>query len=426
MGGSAGGGGGGSAGKGGAGGGGMPQLGMPFAQTPLVSNKTLGQGATQPQANPIATQGMATNTQPQVLDPAANPVATVGKPGIGQAMAPQQPQQQAPKPVSWQEMLMPNSPMNPMNKINEMMAGVVTKGADTVKGIFNGQWKDTLKNEFTNTTRDEGILGGSIANPAHQNNIFADAIITPEQAAKSTIPAAPAFGQKTSFDNGGVEGMTKGNIGTDAAKAQVGGVPPMMSSDVMQLGELSKKYEVGPHGGPGSISNAAGDKGGASYGTYQLASKAGSLNGFLKNSEYGSQFEGLAPGTRAFNDKWKTLASQDPNFGQAQHAYMEKANYSPVRATADKLGVPNTPAINQVLWSTGVQHGGGGGSSIIKKSFKPGMSEKDIINNIYDNRAAVFQRSKYYNSAPERKAIQRSVLNRFNDERDDALRMLGA
>ncbi len=406
MGGSAGGGGGGSAGKGGAGGGGMPQLGMPFAQTPLVSNKTLGQGATQPQANPIATQGMATNTQPQVLDPAANPVATVGKPGIGQAMAPQQPQQQAPKPVSWQEMLMPNSPMNPMNKINEMMAGVVTKGADTVKGIFNGQWKDTLRNEFTNTTRDEGILGGSIANPAHQNNIFADAIITPEQAAKSTIPAAPAFGQKTSFDNGSV--------------------PPMISSDTMQLGELSKKYEVGPNGGPGSISHTPGDKGGPSYGTYQLASKAGSLNGFLRTSEYGSQFEGLTPGSSSFDAKWKSLAAQDPNFGQAQHAYMEKSNFGPVRATADKLGVPNTPAINQVLWSTGVQHGGGGGSSILKKSFKPGMSEKDIINNIYDNRAAVFQRSEYYNREPKTRKIQRNVLNRFNEERNDALRMLGA
>lgn len=32
-----------------------------------------------------------------------------------------------------------------------------------------------------------------------------------------------------------------------------------------KLGDTSKKYEVGPKGGPGTISSGRGDRGGASY-----------------------------------------------------------------------------------------------------------------------------------------------------------------
>lgn len=319
--------------------------------------------------------------------------------GIANALR-QQPQQQPvqPKPISLNDMLAKDSEFNPINKINEMFGTVVSKGAELVNNIFTGQWK-----QFGNHSDEQG--GGLLRNLIGGKGMLANTQdMTTMPSPTSGVPV-----QDEEPSNQALRTLTD---------TSTPGMTPF------KLGSLSAKYEVGPNGGAGSISNAAGDKGGASYGTYQLASKAGSLNGFLRSSEYGKEFAGLQPGTSDFNAKWKQLAASDPNFGEAQHAYMEKANYAPVRAAADKLGVPNTEAINQVLWSTGVQHGGGGGASIIKKSFKPGMSEREIINNIYDNRAGVFERSKFYNSSAARRNVQKSVLNRFREERRDALAML--
>lgn len=325
------------------------------------------------------------------------PMQTPTNGNIGTILANKQPvQQQAqPKQISLQDMLAKDSEFNPLNAINKMFEGVVTKGAELVNNIFTGQWKQSQ-----GFNHEQG--GGLFADFHGQGMLE-------EGQANSPIQQRPAMPDRPASDS--------------ALQTLTNTSNPDMAP--FKLGSLSQKYEVG-NGGAGTISNTAGDKGGASYGTYQLAANAGSLNGFLKSSDYGKEFAGLQPGTQAFNAKWKQLAANDQGFGEAQHAYMEKANYAPVRATADKLGVPNTEAINQVLWSMGVQHGGGGGSSIIKKAFKPGMSEKELINNIYDRRSAVFANSKYYNSSASRRNVQKSVLNRFRDEREDALRMIEA
>ena len=68
------------------------------------------------------------------------------------------------------------------------------------------------------------------------------------------------------------------------------------------LGDVSAKYESG-NGGAKTISSGTGDPGGVSYGSYQLASKTGTLEAFLKASGYNKDFAGLTPGTSLFNEK---------------------------------------------------------------------------------------------------------------------------
>src|SRR6478736_3004866 len=83
--------------------------------------------------------------------------------------------------------------------------------------------------------------------------------------------------------------------------------PPAADED---LGKLSEKYESGNRG-PGTVSTGKGDPGGVSYGTYQLASKVGRADAFVKRY-YPDTFKGLKGGTDEFTQRWKELAAKDP------------------------------------------------------------------------------------------------------------------
>ena len=67
------------------------------------------------------------------------------------------------------------------------------------------------------------------------------------------------------------------------------------------LGELSAKYETGGRG-PGTVSTGSGDPGGVSYGSYQMATKTGTVARFVgqKGFQWADDFKGLAPGTAPF------------------------------------------------------------------------------------------------------------------------------
>ena len=108
-----------------------------------------------------------------------------------------------------------------------------------------------------------------------------------------------------------------------------------------KLGQVSKQYESGKSG-PGTVSTGKGDLGGVSYGTHQLASYrnrdgsskgSGSTNSpvqqFVKGSKYSEDFRGLTPGTVAFSNKWKEVATKDPKgFENAQYEYFKGEYYN--------------------------------------------------------------------------------------------------
>ena len=82
----------------------------------------------------------------------------------------------------------------------------------------------------------------------------------------------------------------------------------------MALGDLSAAYES--NGNPGCVSTGAGDLGGISYGAYQLASNAGSVDAFIQwginyggyYTDYANSLNQYDVNSDAFIDQWKSLA----------------------------------------------------------------------------------------------------------------------
>lgn len=194
------------------------------------------------------------------------------------------------------------------------------------------------------------------------------------------------------------------------------------------LGSLSKKYESGS-AGAGTIGNNAGDWGGKSYGTYQIATNTGTMNSFMKFLKNANprMYNGLGRysiGSSGFDQAWKQLASADPEFADLQHRFIKQSHYDPVVQNLRGYGVninDRSSALQNVIWSIGVQHGSGGATNIWKAAgIKSNMSDKEIITRLYNERMKV---DKYFSRSSA--SIKASVKRRFQNELQDALNMLG-
>ena len=197
------------------------------------------------------------------------------------------------------------------------------------------------------------------------------------------------------------------------------------------IGALSAKFESNKEG-PAAVGYDS--TGGTSYGTYQMASKYGvpqKFIGFLSKkhpdwaqtlSSAGKADTGSTKGD--FPDAWKSIAKQNPKeFGEAQHDFIQQESYDPAVKSIGKLGydVNQQPAaIKDVVWSTAVQHGAGGATSIFKKALElsggPDAKPEIIIKNVYEIR-----RTKFGSST---EAVRAGVNKRFDTESQMALQML--
>jgi hypothetical protein len=189
------------------------------------------------------------------------------------------------------------------------------------------------------------------------------------------------------------------------------------------LGSIATKYETGGRGA-GVISTGHGDFGGKSYGKYQLASKQGQVDAFLKSSGYASQFSGMRVGSAEFDNKWKQLANLDPNFGNAQQEYIKNTHYDPQMRKLQKAGIDLTgkgAAVQEAVFSTSVQHGPN--ASIIQKALAgkniSGMSDADIVSTIQDYKAANVNTNFRSSSA----GVRKSVARRIQNEKQDLLKL---
>lgn len=187
------------------------------------------------------------------------------------------------------------------------------------------------------------------------------------------------------------------------------------------LGNTSKHYESGK-GGAGTVSTGKGDAGGASYGTYQMSSKRGVVQDFLRSSEYGKQFAGLQPGTQAFNDRWKEVAKSDPKFAQAQHDFIKRTHFDVQRADLAKHGIDLSKrgaAVQDAIWSTSVQFGGKTGviRSALAGQDASKMSDADIVHAIQQYKES-HNDSLFKSSSAETRA---NVLKREHNEETSLL-----
>lgn len=202
-----------------------------------------------------------------------------------------------------------------------------------------------------------------------------------------------------------------------------------------ELGTLSAKYETGGRG-PGTVSTGAGDRGGVSYGSYQMASKLGVATRFVCQNGFPwlADFQNLVAGTAAFTTCWKRIAKNETDaFQKAQHDFIKKTHYDLLVAkiiSDDDFDVNSRcHALKDVVWSTAVQHGGA--STIVHKALAkvkinktdPSFDEQ-LIRAIYAERGRTKTDGSLVYFSRNSPNVQKGVANRFKNELNDALAML--
>ena len=205
------------------------------------------------------------------------------------------------------------------------------------------------------------------------------------------------------------------------------------------LGALSMQYETGGRGA-GMVSTGQGDKGGVSYGSYQMTSKpnGGTVKRFVSQSDFAfaARFAGLTAGSPEFTAAWKALAASNPaEFQDAQHEYIKRTHFDIlVRKLIDDDGLDvrtRSHTLQDVIWSTAVQHGGATSvpskalANVTVETTDPGF-DKAFITAIYAERGRKRADGTLAYFGGNSPAMQQGVAKRFQNELRDALAMLAS
>lgn len=204
------------------------------------------------------------------------------------------------------------------------------------------------------------------------------------------------------------------------------------------LGDLSKRYES--NGDAGCISTGYGDAGGKSYGMYQLASNAGSVDSYVRwlranDWWFGDLLAEHEVGSEQFDNTWKDLANSAnrEDFARSQHEYIRYAYYEPAiealkRAMYD-VEANHHEVMQDVVWSRAVQYGVGNIVEMFEDAVKaigyPNLSYVDaafydeaMIKAIYLD---VCSTPEWTNGSP---ALRAGLYSRFRNECKDAITRL--
>lgn len=216
--------------------------------------------------------------------------------------------------------------------------------------------------------------------------------------------------------------------------------------------ELSAKYES--NGDPGSVSDGNGDLGGISYGIYQLSSNAGSLSAFVNwlcnypnpdYANYGKVLVQYEVNSDSFINEWKYLGRTDKGgFTVLQNEYAKAVYFdTAVNKLIQKHDFDVTQksiALQAVLFSRSVQYSAGNmcelfsDAVLLANGNYATISDYDLIYNIYeyliqDGNLAYELKNGVWHSPNDwlngSGEVIDGLINRFKNERDDALAMLG-
>jgi hypothetical protein len=200
-------------------------------------------------------------------------------------------------------------------------------------------------------------------------------------------------------------------------------------------GKLAAQFESGEAG----VAAVGYDRvGGTSYGKYQIASKPGTMDEFLgyldqNRPEWADRLRDAGPADTGSKQGgmpsvWRAIAAEDPaGFEQVQHDFIARQTYDPARnMILDRTGLDFNnapPALQEVLWSTSVQHGPTGAANIFNKVIDrflhKGQNEDfnaQLIKGVYESR------KNQFGSSTAR--VQKSVAHRMDSEKQLALNML--
>lgn len=195
----------------------------------------------------------------------------------------------------------------------------------------------------------------------------------------------------------------------------------------MELGKLSEKYEVGKRG---TATVGWDSRGLASYGRYQIATGTGTMKTFLSwcRIYYPTISDALDPHRSDMTQKrgqfakaWLALAAGNPVLAQAEHEFIAEKFYLEslsMIGAAPAAAVNQHPALQQVLWSTAVQHGPWGAANIFNRGWSKGFEIEDQTNMAAYISVIYLRRSQRLSKLTERE--RKAVLNRYRAEERDA------
>ncbi len=300
-------------------------------------------------------------------------------------------------------------------KINRVLG--VNQKSEEEKQLDNYQksinkLRDTAQKEYNPYLKKDGSLINGYIN-------YQQVIDNPNtnQKAKEWIKAATGLSETTAAQND-----------SGAKDAEDAGTSAAYSSGKGR-GFISAKYETGGYDG-GLVSNGSGDYGGVSYGIPQFSTTTGSANSFVKwlkasYPEMGNYFGSASAGSQDFNNAWKQVYQKYGNqFSKAQTDYAYSQFVQPlVNLARQKTGIDYTRsnALMELIYSTAIQFGGGSLGLKALGNVNSGMSDRDIVNASYDTKIANYQ-NFFKSSSPD---VQESVRNRFKNERNDVLALVG-
>lgn len=202
-----------------------------------------------------------------------------------------------------------------------------------------------------------------------------------------------------------------------------------------ELGSLSSKYES--RGDAGAIGY---DRvGGWSYGTYQVAANTGAMEEFMRfartnNPTIHQQLVAAGgaaaarQGTDTFKQTWRSIMSAGAG-KEVQHQFGVNQYFVPAANTLRRRSgfdiTTRSKTLQDVLWSSAIQHGPSGGPNVfiraIERTGSSNPTDDALIRAVYDERGAN-NGMKYFSGSNEN--VRQGVLNRFRNERADALASL--
>lgn len=233
----------------------------------------------------------------------------------------------------------------------------------------------------------------------------------------------------------GAENILAESTRVEAAKAEATATRKVLPSTLQhRAGSLSAQYESNSE-----IDYIGYDsRGGTSYGQYQIASKTGTMDYFIKFLEdkapdVASRLKAAGPADTGGRSGrmpavWKQIAAADPKrFEALQHEFIRSNNYAPAaKSIVLTTGVDVTKrsyALREVLWSTAVQHGPYGAERIFSQAIDKAENfasrqdfDKAVIEEVYRLRGQKFFRHN--------KRVREAVQSRFRDEKTTAIALL--
>lgn len=232
----------------------------------------------------------------------------------------------------------------------------------------------------------------------------------------------------------------KGQALNQAQRTGGGSVASLSKAQKGTIGKLAAQFESGSEG----IAAIGYDRhGGTSYGKYQIASRVGSMENFLKfldtaSPDMAKELRAAGPantGSRqgAMPDVWRKLAAAQPErFEALQEKFIYDSHYKPaLEGVTQRTPLSEnslSSAMQEVIWSTAVQHGPAGAARIFSRAADqlenggkaPRARDKNYDKKLIDNVYAI--RAEQFGSSTEQ--VQIAVRNRMRREKALALNML--